>query len=224
MTFIEQTKAALPVNWVNLISFLLLLPEPDGGERVLGDLVWDALAGLALVPVYVDQPFQHLDCPPSLSSSVNIHQSLVLTLLTTTTTDNGQIIKHKSLIFLLWHCCSLFSVHCTVLGMIMNKKDLGNSKDSAPASQPFRVEWLHLISSDAIIAVKISTAAVGCKLTVRRWREEKAGGGHVTTKIRLTATVAADRRGALHLPGYTRLTKHHQHQHQHHTTSIGPFS
>ena len=160
--------------------------------------------------------------PPSLSSSVNIHQSLVVT------TDNGQIIKHKSLIFLLWHCCSEFSVDWTVLRMIMNKKDLGNSKDSPPASQPFRVEWLHLISSDAIIAVKISSAAAGCKLAIfvlRRWREEAgvagaggAGGSHVTTKIRLTATVAADRRGALHLPGYTRLTKHHhqQQQQQHH--------
>ena len=38
--------------------------------------------------------------------------------------------------------------------------------------------------------------------------EEAAGGGcggsHVTTKIRLTATVAAERRGGTsHLPGYT---------------------
>ena len=51
---------------------------------------------------------------------------------------------------------------------------------------------------------------------LRRWREEAgvagAGGSHVTTKIRLTATVAAARRGALHLPGYTRLTKHHRYQ------------
>ena len=88
-----------------------------------------------------------------------------------------------------------------------------------------------LISSDAIIAVKISSAAVGCKLlAVRRWREEAGGAGggggggsHVTTKIRLTATVAAARRGTLHLPGYTRLTKHHQRHQQHHST-IRPFS
>ena len=77
-----------------MICFLLLLPEPDGGERILRDLVRDLLAGLPLLPIYVDQPFQHLG---SLLSSVNtyIHQSLVVT------THNGQIIKHKSLIFLL---------------------------------------------------------------------------------------------------------------------------
>ena len=83
------------------------------------------------------------------------------------------------------------------------------------------------LSSDAIIAVKITAAPVGCKLSVRRWRwrwrEEKAGGGHVTTKIRLTATVAADRRGALHLPGYTLLTKLHHH-HATNSNIIGPFS
>lgn len=158
----------------------------------------------------------HFNISAPLSSVNNIHQSLALT------THNGQIIRHKSLIFLLWHCSDVHRSVFTVLRMIMNKKDLGNSKDSVPASQPFRVEWLHLISSDAIIAVKISSAAAGCKLAIfvlRRWREEAgvagaggAGGSHVTTKIRLTATVAAARRGALHLPGYTRLTKHHRYQ------------
>ena len=78
-----------------MICFLLLLPEPDGGERILRDLVRDLLAGLSLLPIYVDQPFQHLGSPALSSVNTYIHQSLVVT------THNGQIIKHKSLIFLL---------------------------------------------------------------------------------------------------------------------------
>ena len=132
VSFREQQKQ-LPVNGVNLIGFLLL-PEPDGGERILRDLVWDAPAAVSLLPIYVDQPFQHLPVFCQYSPVIGA--------------NNWQWSDYKTQITNLPSEALFAAVHCsvfTVLRMMMNNKDLGNSKDSVPASEAFRVEWLHFI-------------------------------------------------------------------------------